>query len=93
MAGMDELSKWIYPLNTLVTFLAVFLKGFQHKNVIGNHLKSIFFTSYLMAAFDVLAITLTVKGGLWMIPFVGTGAAVGMIAAILFHDKIFKHKG
>lgn len=85
-----EQSIWLYISAMLVSFLAVFLKGFQHKNVIGNHKKSIFFTSYLMASFDVATITLTVKGGWWMIPFVGTGAAFGMLLAVVLHDRLFK---
>lgn len=80
---------WIYVSSVLVSFCSVFLKGFQHKNVIGNHLKSVFGTSYAMAAFDVLSIALIVKGG-WTIAFSsGTGAAFGMIAAIKLHDRLF----
>lgn len=82
----------IYPLATLITFLAVFLKGFQYKNVIGDHKNSIVITSFLMAAFDIVSITLAVKGGLWMIPFVGTGAALGMLGSVTLHDRIFKNE-
>ena len=80
----------IYLLSIAVSFVAVFLKGFQHKNVIGNHLKAVFGTSYLMAAFDVAAITIIVEGG-WVIAFTsGTGAAFGMVAAIKSHDWLYK---
>ena len=83
---------WLYPTSIIVSFIAVFLKGFQHKNVIGGHLKSVFFTSYAMASFDVAAITIIVKGG-WVIAITsGTGAAFGMIAAIKFHDLLFKQE-
>lgn len=79
----------IYALSIVVSFVAVFLKGFQHKNVIGNHVRSVFFTSYLMAAFDVAAVTLIVKGG-WAIALTsGTGAAFGMIAAMKAHDYLY----
>lgn len=79
----------IYALSVAVSFAAVFLKGFQQKNVIGNHQRTIFFTSYLIAAFDVAAVALIVKGG-WPIAISsGTGAAFGMLAAIRFHDRIF----
>ena len=80
----------LYLLSILVSFIAVFLKGFQHKNVIGGHIKTVFITSYLMALFDVLAVTIIVKGGLWVAITSGTGAAFGMIAAITLHDRIFK---
>jgi hypothetical protein len=81
---------WLYPLSVATTFAAVFLKGFQHKNVIGNHQKSVFFTSYAMAALDVAAVTIIVQGGWWVALTSGTGAAFGMIAAIRLHDRIFK---
>lgn len=80
----------IYALSVVVSFVAVFLKGFQHKNVIGNYLRSIFFTSYAMAAFDVIAVTLIVKGGWWIALSSGTGAAFGMIASIKVHDWWFR---
>lgn len=80
----------IYLTSVLVSFLSVFLKGFQHKNVIGGHLKSVFITSYLMAVFDVAIVTLIIQGG-WVIALTsGTGAAFGMVAAIQTHDKIFQ---
>lgn len=81
---------WFYPTSVAVSFCAVFLKGFQHKNVIGNHRRSVFVTSYLMAGFDVAAVSLIVSGG-WPIAFTsGTGAAFGMAAAMALHDRIFK---
>lgn len=80
----------IYLYSFLASFISVGLKGFQHKNVIGNHIKVVFFTSYLMAVMDVLIIGLIIKGG-WSICFaVGTGAALGMILSMRLHDKIFK---
>ena len=79
----------LYPLAMCVTFVAVALRGFQHKNVIGNHMRSIVITSYFMAAFEVVSVSLVVKGGLWMMPWVGTGAALGMYMAIKFHDRLF----
>lgn len=79
----------LYVLSTLVSFGGVFLKGFQHKNVIGGHLRSIFLTSYLMAAFDVAAVSLIVKGGWAVIFSAGTGAAFGMVTAVLVHDKLY----
>lgn len=79
----------IYFLSAFVSFTACFLKGFQHKNVIGNHVKAVFITSWGMAAFDVAAVTLIVKGG-WPIAISsGIGASVGMVASIKFHDRIF----
>lgn len=71
-----------------ITFGSVFLKGFQHKNVIGNHLKSIAFTSYAMAVCDVLFIGMVSKSG-WAVCFAaGTGAAVAMVSSIKLHDYL-----
>lgn len=80
----------IYAISVFTSFVACFLKGFQHKNVIGGHIKSVFMTSWLMAAFDVAAVTLIVKGG-WPIAISsGLGASVGMIVSIKLHDRIFR---
>lgn len=79
----------LYATSVSVSFIAVFLKGFQHKNVIGNHLRTVFGTSYLMAMFDVASVSIIVVGG-WPIALTsGTGAAFGMIASIKTHDFIF----
>ncbi len=80
----------IYVLSVVVSFLACFLKGFQHKNVIGNHVKSVFLTSWAMAAFDVAAVSLIVAGG-WPIAITaGLGASCGMVAAMKLHDRLFQ---
>jgi hypothetical protein len=82
----------LYATSVCVSFVAVFLKGFQHKNVIGNHMRTIFFTSYAMAAFDVAAVGIIVAGG-WPIAITsGTGAAFGMISSIKLHDLVFGRK-
>lgn len=80
----------MYLISAAVSFCSVFLKGFQHKNVIGMHYKLTFFTSFAMAAFDVAAVTIIVKGG-WPIAISsGIGASFGMIAAMYLHSRIFK---
>jgi hypothetical protein len=73
----------------IVSFTAVGLKGFQHKNVIKNKKKSVFVVSYLMAAFEVVSVGIIVKGG-WVIALsAGTGAALGMVVAMHLHDKLY----
>ena len=80
----------IYLASIFVSFVSVFLKGFQHKNVIGHHVKSAILTSYFMATFDMLAISLVIKGG-WPIALsAGTGGTLGIIAAMYLHDYMFK---
>ncbi len=71
------------------TFVAVFLKGFQHKNVIANMYGKTFLTSYLMAFVDVLLIGLIARAT-WDIAFAsGSGAALGMVAAMWLHNRLF----
>lgn len=82
----------IYAVSALVSFIACFLKGFQHKNVIGGHLWAVFSTSWMMAAFDVAAVTIIVKGGPTIAVSSGFGASVGMICAIKMHDHLFREK-
>lgn len=78
-----------HSLAFLVTFCSVFLKGFQHKNVIANKMKSIVVTSYLMASADVFLVGLIADEGWILIPFCGTGAALGMFLSIKLHDRLF----
>lgn len=81
---------WTLVVSVIVSFISVALKGFQHKNVIGNHLNSVFYTSVLMGMFDWAAVTLIIKGG-WPIAITsGIGAGFGMLASIKLHDKLFK---
>ncbi len=87
---MADIPVYQMLLGLVVTFLSVFLKGFQHKNIEGNHMKLIFFTSYLMAIADIFTVGLIVKNGMWMILPSGTGAAFGMIASIRLHRKLIK---
>ena len=78
-----------YLIVGLVTFVTVFLKGFQYKNVIGGHLKLVAVTSYAMAFCDVILVGFIVKLG-WQVAFAsGTGAAIGMVASVVLHDRIF----
>lgn len=82
----------IYFWAGIGTFVAVFLKGFQHKNVIANMYGNTFITSYLMAFVDVLLIGLIARAT-WDIAFAsGTGAAIGMVSAMWLHNHLFAKK-
>jgi len=82
----------IYLASIVVSFIAVFMRGFQHKNVIGDHKRAVFATSYAIALFDVASIYIIIEGG-WAVALTsGTGAAFGMVASMYAHDYLFKKK-
>lgn len=82
----------IYVTSFVVSFIYVFLKGFQHKNVNGGHLKLVAIFSFVMAIFDALAISLVIKGGVSIGVSSGLGAALAMVCAIRLHDRIFRDR-
>lgn len=84
---------WQMLIGFVVSLIGVGLKGFQQKNVIGNHYKLAFGTSYLLAIAEVLSIGLIVKNGWIMILPVGTGAAIGMVCAMKLHNHLMKKVG
>ncbi len=68
-------------------FLYVFMKGWQHQNVIGGNYKSAFFLSYMMAGFGVVEVTLVVQEGWSSILPMGTGAALGIVASMYLYRR------
>lgn len=81
-----------YILAFVGTFIAVFLKGFQHKNVIGDMYVKTFFTSYAMALMDVLLIGLIARST-WDIAIAsGAGASLGMVTSMYVHNRFFGKK-
>jgi hypothetical protein len=81
---------WFYGGSVATSFLTVFLRVLQHKNVVGNHYKLAFMNSWLMACAEVLTISLIVKGG-WVIAFTsGMGGSFGVILSMWLHNRLFK---
>lgn len=78
----------------VVTFISIFLKGFQHKNVIHNMYWSTAGTSYAMNVFDVFLVGLNAKiiieGNYWYAFVSGTAAALGMVTSMWVHAKYFQ---
>lgn len=75
-----------------VTFINVFMKGFQYKNVIHKNHRLMILTSFFMAFCDALTIGLIAKNG-WHIAFAcGLGGGLGISASVWAHDKLFKRK-
>lgn len=75
------------------TFLSIFLKGFQHKNVIHNMYLNTAVTSYAMNVLDVILVgsyaKIFVDGDWWYAFISGTAAALGMITSMWMHNKFF----
>jgi len=82
----------IYLIAFLVPLVYVFLRVFQQRNVAHKEIKLMVLTSYGITAFEILSITLIVdKGWVLFLPL-GTGGAVGSVAAIYFHEYLRKRQ-
>lgn len=74
----------------LVSFIAIFLRGFQQMNVIHSKYTMIAITSYLLALTDVAVISIIVEHGWNTVLAQGTGAALGMLASVYIHNRWVK---
>ena len=74
----------------LVSFIAIFLRGFQQKNVIHSKYTMIAVTSYLLALTDVAVVGIIVEHGWNTVLAQGTGAALGMLASVYIHNRWVK---
>lgn len=81
---------WPYVAATVAAFISTTLRGFQNKNVAGDHRKSAFVTGYLMAAADAAIIGLVVKAGVWVVLVSGFGAGAGYIMSMYLHRLLLK---
>jgi hypothetical protein len=79
-----------YVIAFFLSAFTVGLKGFQHKNVIGNHYRLVWVTSVFMAFGDVLTIGLIVKTGWSLALPIGVGAALGMVISMWAHNRYIK---
>ena len=71
----------------LVSFIAIFLRGFQQMNVIHSKYTMIAVTSYLLALTDVAVVSIIVEHGWNTVLAQGTGAALGMLASVYIHNR------
>lgn len=75
-----------------ISFIAIGLRGFQHKNVIGNHRRLVFVTSIAMTLFEVASVGMIVKNG-WAVALpLGLGSGFGMLTSMWMHDRFVKKK-
>ena len=74
----------------IVSFIAIFLRGFQQKNVIHSKYTMIAITSYLLALTDVAVVGIIVEHGWNTVLAQGSGAALGMLASVYIHNRWVK---
>ena len=74
----------------LVSFIAIFLRGFQQMNVIHSKYTMIAVTSYLLALTDVAVVSIIVEHGWGTVLAQGSGAALGMLTSIYIHNRWVK---
>lgn len=74
----------------LVSFVAIFLRGWQQKNVIHSKYTMIAITSYLLALTDVAVVGIIVQHGWHTVLAQGSGAALGMLTSIYIHNRWVK---
>lgn len=74
----------------IVSFIAIFLRGWQQKNVIHGKYTMIAITSYLLALTDVAVVGIIVEHGWNTVLAQGTGAALGMLASVYIHNRWVK---
>jgi len=70
------------------TFALVFLRAWQQQNVIHGHYGWAIVTSYALSLADVVVVVGMVHGGLAVVPWIGTGAALGVVTAMGLHKRM-----
>lgn len=74
----------------LVSFIAIFLRGWQQKNVIHSKYTYIAITSYLLALTDVAVVGIIVEHGWNTVLAQGSGASLGMLLSVYIHNRWVK---
>ena len=69
----------------IATFGLVYLRAIQQQNVIHGHYWFAVGTSYAMALAEVAMVLVVVETGWPAVPWVGTGGALGVTAAMASH--------
>jgi hypothetical protein len=82
----------IFLYGFMAAFCMVFLKGLQYQNVIGGYYFPAVFISYCICAAEVATITFVVMEGFNMIPFSGTGGALGITASMYVHRNFLSKR-
>lgn len=82
----------IHLIAFIVPLIYVFLRVFQQRNVSMDQEVSMVITSYLITAFELLSVTIMITNGWEVYWSLGTGGAVGCLAATRIHKKYFRGK-
>jgi len=79
-----DLAAWLAAMAVLAgaAYLSVFLRAWQQQNVVHGFYYWAVATSYGLAVADVLIMVGAVRHGLEAAPFIGTGAAGGVLSAM-----------
>lgn len=72
------------------SFILVFMKAFQQRNVVANLYVSAFLTSFAVAVGEVGVIVSGLTLGWQAVPYIGGGGAFGVVLAMYIHGKVFK---
>lgn len=70
------------------TFAMVFLRGFQQKNVHGNHYLSAAITCAAMCVADITVVLFAVQKGWVVLPYTIAGGVTGILSSMWIHDKL-----
>jgi len=73
----------------IATAALVFLRAIQQQNVIHGHYVMAAVTPFGIAAAEVAMVLFVVDTGWSSIPYVGTGGAIGVVAGMAAHRRIF----
>ena len=74
----------------IATAALVFLRAIQQQNVIHGHYIMAAITPYGIAVAEVAMVLFVVDTGWSSIPYVGTGGAIGVVAGMVVHRRIFR---
>jgi uncharacterized protein YqgC (DUF456 family) len=74
----------------IATAALVFLRAIQQQNVIHGHYIMAAITPYGIAVAEVAMVLFVVDTGWSSIPYVGTGGAIGVVAGMFAHRRIFR---
>ena len=84
----------IFATTFLASFVFIFIKAFQQRNVAFDHYAWIVPTSLLMAAAEVYVIAnIATKGySLWLVLSVGLGSGLGALSSVIVHKRFLGRK-